>query len=282
MTETVAEKDLVLYEVDEVGVALITWNRPHRSNAWTADMEAEYFGLLGTAAADPAVRAIVVTGAGKHFCPGMDSSFLTATSQSTHGLAPETRQAQTYPTTILKPIVAAIHGACAGTGFIQACMSDVRFAEADSRITAAFVRRGIMAEHGLSVMLPALVGSAHATDILVSGRVLSGDETAAMGLTIRSEPGSAVEDAIAYARDLAVNCSPQAMAMTKQQLHAPLRESLEAARVGALNVWAQLRNHEDFAEGVTSFTERRPPRFAPVGTAEIERLERLWAEAATA
>ncbi|MCU1513004.1 MAG: Enoyl-CoA hydratase/carnithine racemase [Microbacteriaceae bacterium] len=276
MSDAVATEPLVLYEVDEVGVALISWNRPDRNNAWTPEMEVEYFGLLTAAANDPAVRVIVVTGAGKHFCPGMDTGYLSNASNGSRVSAPEDRQPQSFPTTIPKLIVTAIHGACAGTGFIQACMSDVRFAETNSRITAAFSRRGIMAEHGLSVLLPALVGGANATDILMSGRVLSGEETAAMGLTRRSEPGRAVEDALAYARDIAANCSPQALAVTKEQLLRPLRGPLEAARLEALEVWRTLREHNDFKEGVSSFVEKRPPQFAAVDAQVIGELAGLW------
>jgi enoyl-CoA hydratase/carnithine racemase len=258
------------------GVAHLTLNRPERSNAWSPAMEVEYFGLLRRAQADHDVRAIVVSGSGRSFCPGMDTQLLSNSSNGSRDQAPEFREPQTFPATVLKPVIIAIHGACAGTGLIQACMGDVRFAEADARITAAFPRRGIMAEHGLSVLLPALVGRAHALDILLSGRVLSGRETAAMGLTSLSEPGHALEDALAYARDLAANCSPLAMAITKKQLYSRISSELEHARLEAIGIWKSLREHGDFKEGVQSFLERRPPEFAPLGDAEVAEVELIW------
>ncbi|WP_236791977.1 enoyl-CoA hydratase-related protein [Amycolatopsis sp. GM8] len=270
--ETTGEP-LVKYEVND-GVALITWNRPHRRNAWTPAMEAEYFGLLRTAAADGAVRAIVVTGAGGNFCPGTDMTALFDAANGSRANNPEDREPQTLAITIPKPIIAAIEGACAGTGFIQACVCDIRFATPDAKITAAFVRRGIMAEHGLAVLVPALVGTANAMDILLSGRVIRGTEAAQMGLVRLSE--NALDDALAYARDLAANASPQALAVTKMQMYSELRAPVEKARLTALKLWQTLREHDDFKEGVRSFQERRPPRFAPVGEAELDRLEKLW------
>lgn len=276
LTESVRDQETVLYEVND-GVALITWNRPERSNAWTPGMEARYFSLLREADHSPEVRVIVVTGAGRNFCPGMDVDFLSASSNGTRDFDPERREPQTVPTTIRKPLIAAIHGACAGTGFIQASMVDVRFVEADARVTAAFPRRGILIEHGLSALLPALIGRANAADILLSGRVLSGEEIAQMGFAKRSQPGQALADALAYAQDLADHCSPQALAVAKEQLWSALREPLEQARVEALSLWRTMRDHPDFKEGVTSFVERRKPRFAPLGKEELRGVEDLWA-----
>lgn len=276
VTDTVEEKKVVLYEVKN-GVALITWNRPERANAWTPGMEADYFSLLREANSSTDVRVIVVTGAGNNFCPGMDTDFLSASSNGTREFDPELREPQTLPTTIQKPIVAAIRGACAGTGLIQASMADVRFVETDARVTAAFPRRGILAEHGLSVLLPELVGRAHATDILMSGRVLSGEEVAQMGFAKASRPGRALADALAYAQDIADNCAPQALAVAKEQLWSELREPLERARVEALTLWRTMREHADFKEGVASYVERRKPRFAPLGNEQLREVNDLWA-----
>jgi enoyl-CoA hydratase/carnithine racemase len=275
-SERIASEPLVLYELDDFGVALITWNRPHRRNAWTPEMEGEYFSLLRTAAHDPMVRVIVITGADGHFCPGMDAELLESSSNGSRENAPESREPQTVPMTIPKPIVAAIHGACAGTGFIQACVADVRFVTSDAKITAAFARRGIMAEHGLSVLLPMLIGTAHAMDILISGRVVSGEEASRMGLARLSAPGEALADAMAYAREVAVNCSPQAVAITKSQVYGHLAEPLEKARLEALRLWRSLRDHSDFREGVSSFVARRPPQFEPLDEAALENIEEIW------
>jgi enoyl-CoA hydratase/carnithine racemase len=258
-----AESDLVRYDVQD-GVAVISWNRPHRNNAWTPALEDAYFGHLRIAAEDHEVKVIVVTGSGRHFSPGMDMQHLESASNGVHNRPPEEREPQTLPMTIPKPIVSAIRGSCAGTGFIQACVSDVRFVEADAKLTAAFVRRGIMAEHGLAVLLPALVGTANALDILLSGRVLSGAEAAALGFAKLATPGRVLEEALDYAREIAATCSPVALAITKQQVYESISPTLESARLDALNIWKELRAHQDFKEGVASFVERRAPRFAPL------------------
>lgn len=96
-----------------------------------------------------------------------------------------------------------------------------------------------------------------------------------MGLVKRSEPGHAVSDALAYAQEIADNCSPLAMAVSKQQLWGTLREPLEASRVAALTLWRTLREHGDFKEGISSYIERRPPAFAPIGAEDVNRVEEL-------
>ena len=263
---------------DQDGVAVLTLNRPLRRNAWTPQLEREYFDALRQAGDDQGVRVIVVTGSGRDFCPGMDTTLLAESSEGSRAHAPEHREPQTLPLSIPKPIVAAIEGACAGTGFIQACMADVRFAASDAKITAAFSRRGIMVEHGLSVLLPALVGTARALDILVSGRVLSGRESAEMGLSRLSEPGRALDDALEYATAVSERCSPQAVAVSKYQLYKELRGPLEDARQESLHLWRTLREHADFKEGVASFREKRKPAFAPFPPVDPTQRGVLWNE----
>src|SRR3954471_19545225 len=132
-------EDVVLYEVDD-RVALVTLNRPDRMNAWTGEMERRYFDLLQQAADDPDVGAIVVTGAGRGFCPGADMDLLQGIGGGGSGGGPfgEVPRPVTFPTTIPKPIVAAINGACAGVGLVQALMADVRFAASGVKFTTAF------------------------------------------------------------------------------------------------------------------------------------------------
>jgi enoyl-CoA hydratase/carnithine racemase len=257
---------------------LLTWNRPQRRNAWTPQLEQEYFAHLRGAAGDQAVRVIVVTGAQSDFCPGMDLELLTDSSNGSREYAPELRDPQTLPITIPKPIIAAIEGACVGTGFIQACVADVRFAASDAKIGAAFARRGIMAEHGLAVLLPALIGASRAHDILISGRVFTGQESAEMGLTRLSMPGHALEDALAYAQEIAEHCSPLALAVTKNQLYRELKGQLEEARLEALELWRSLREQPDFKEGVASFRAQRLPEFAPLTAATLLELDQMLAE----
>jgi enoyl-CoA hydratase/carnithine racemase len=256
--------ELVTCDIDE-GVAVLTWNRPERRNSWSVPMEEEYFALLRRCTADPDVRAIVVTGAGTSFCPGLDSSALSGIATGTTETRPQDRQPMTYPATVPKPMIAAINGACAGLGLIQALMCDVRIAGAGVKFSTAFARRGIMAEHGIAWLLPRIVGTGRAMDLLLSARVFPAEEALELGLVNRVVPREQVLDAaVAYARDLAENCSPIAMGIMKQQVRAAATQDLELARMESLRLWlGMLKKHPDFAEGIASYLEKRPPKFAP-------------------
>src|SRR5215472_233556 len=135
-----AEAAVTRYEVEE-SVATITLDRPERHNAWTTAMGVQYFDHLERAAADRDVRAIVVTGAGRTFCPGLDMSGLRAVAAA--GEAEGGTRPQTFPLGIPKPIIAAINGACAGIGLSMALMCDIRFAAAGAKLTTSFARRGL-------------------------------------------------------------------------------------------------------------------------------------------
>ncbi|MFL5886533.1 MAG: enoyl-CoA hydratase [Thermoleophilaceae bacterium] len=256
--------DVVLMEVED-RVAILTLNRPDRLNAWTPEMEARYFELLEECAADPDVRAIVVTGAGKGFCAGADMGSLQQIGEA-GGIGEHRPRAQRFATTIPKPIVAAINGACAGIGLVHALYCDVRFAASDAKFTTAFARRGLVAEHGMSWTLPRLVGHARALDLLMSGRVFLGDEAAQLGVVNAAFAGNEVLDkTLAYASDLAENCSPAAMAAMKRQVNADWTRELPDAIETANALMVESLGADDFREGVASFMEKRPPRFAPVG-----------------
>jgi enoyl-CoA hydratase/carnithine racemase len=258
-----ASTEVVLHEVRD-GVAKLTLNRPERLNAWTLEMEARYFGLLEQAADDAAVRVIVVTGAGKGFCAGADMELLQGIGGG--GTPGRPGKPQTFPLTVRKPILAAINGACAGLGLVQALMCDLRFAAAGAKLTTAFVRRGLIAEHGISWVLPRLVGPAHALDLLLSGRVVLAEEALGMGLVNRVVPADSLLDAVmGYARDLAANCSPTSMAAIKQQVYRHFETDLASALKESNELMVASLKRPDFREGVASFVERRPPRFPPLG-----------------
>ena len=168
-----------------------------------------------------------------------------------------------HPLSIPKPVIAAINGPCAGIGLVLAIMCDVRFADAHAKFTTAFARRGLVAEHGISWMLPRLIGPARALDLLLSGRVLLGAEAAQLGLVNRAVDGGAVlEEALAYARELARECSPASMAAMKRQVYADLERSLGESVQDANQLMGVSFTRPDFAEGVQSYMERRPPQFA--------------------
>src|ERR687892_368407 len=128
------ESTTVLHELDGSGVLTLTLNRPERHNAWTRELEDTLFDLLEQAGESPEVRAVVVTGAGRTFCPGLDSGELDRVSQPGQGYDNRDRRKVTLPAFVPKPVVCAINGACAGLGLVLALTSDVRFAAAGAKI----------------------------------------------------------------------------------------------------------------------------------------------------
>jgi enoyl-CoA hydratase/carnithine racemase len=264
----VAQASEVVQRTVEDGVALLTLNRPERLNAWTGAMERAYFDFLQECANSPEVRVIVVTGAGRGFCAGADMQDLQALGEGGVELsaaATQERRAQTFPLSIPKPIIAAINGACAGIGLVQALMCDLRFAADGAKLTTAFARRGLVAEHGISWMLPRLVGPARALDLLLSGRVVLAQEAASLGLLNRViAPERLLEATLDYARELATSSSPASMATMKRQVYGDLQRELPEALAEADRLMLASFAAPDFVEGVTSFLERRDPRFAPL------------------
>jgi enoyl-CoA hydratase/carnithine racemase len=231
-------------------------------------MEHAYFAMLEQCAQAEEVRVIVVTGAGRGFCAGADMQELQALGDGTLTPSAEAheRRAQTFPLSIPKPIIAAVNGACAGIGLVQALMCDLRFAAEGAKLTTAFARRGLVAEHGISWILPRLVGPARALDLLLSSRVLLAEEAHELGLLNRVfAPDRLLEATLDYASDLVVNCSPTSMATMKRQVYADLQRSLPDALAEADRLMLESFTAPDFVEGVTSFLERRDPRFAPLG-----------------
>ena len=253
--------DLVLCDVADA-VATVTLNRPERMNAWTRELELEYFDLVERLDADAAVRAVVLTGAGRGFCPGLDTAVLADRTAGIAGQEGEGRPL-TFPLRLRKPLVAAINGGCAGIGLLQALVADVRFAAAGAKLATSFTRRGLVAEFGSSWLLVRIVGTGHASDLLLSGRTVTAEEAFAIGLVNRVYPPDELLDAAQdYARDLASNCSPMAMQGVKAQLAAEWSRSLEESATDAVAMVRDPVRRVDFAEGVASYNEKRPPRFA--------------------
>ncbi|GAA0929734.1 enoyl-CoA hydratase-related protein [Nonomuraea longicatena] len=256
--------ELVLSEIDQ-GVLTLTFNRPERLNAWTDALGRRYFDLLAEAERNPDVRAVVVTGAGRGFCSGADFETLGALRDGTYDHTPDPRPA-TYPTTIGKPVIAAVNGACAGLGMVHALVCDLVFTAEDAKWTTAFARRGLIAEYGLAWILPRLIGQQRALDILLSGRVFTGAEARELGLAVRAVPGDRLLDETwAYARELAVHSSPASMAVIKRQAWRDWDVTLAESEKAAVAEMLASFGRPDFAEGVSAFLERRPPRFPPLG-----------------
>jgi enoyl-CoA hydratase/carnithine racemase len=259
--------DVVLYEVRESGVAVVTLNRPERMNAWGGGLAAAFYSCLDKAEADPAVRAIVVTGSGRAFCAGADmgdlSSIESANTDSDADISKMVGERHPhFVTTMRKPVIAAINGACSGMGLTQALMCDVRFAAAGAKFTTAFARRGLIAEYGISWILPRVVGWGAALDLLLTGRVFYAEEAAALGMLKEVvAPEDLLSQAIAYAEDIAANCAPSSLAVIKQQVYADTMCDVFEASAVAEKLMHESILRPDFIEGITAFFEKRPPSF---------------------
>lgn len=255
--------ETVIYEVREA-VAHVTLNRPDSLNAWTPELGRAYFDRLQEADADPEARAIVVTGAGRGFCAGADFDYLEEVERNGSSAEPDPRP-QSLPRSLRKPVLAAINGPCAGLGFVMAMMCDIRFAAAGAKLTTAFARRGLIAEYGLSWVLPRATGTSAALDLLLSGRTFLAEEAERLGVVDRlTGEGRAAEEAHVYAVELARCSSPASMATIKRQLYDDLTRDLAEADAAAIEHMEQSFARPDFREGVESFVERRAPNFPPL------------------
>jgi enoyl-CoA hydratase/carnithine racemase len=269
----------ILYEVEEP-TATITLNRPDRLNAWTDRMAAEMKHAMAQAEADERVVSIVLTGAGRGFCAGADLQGLSSLSQGertrtdTSDLSANPGDAEmdegfratyTYLMSIRKPIIAAINGPCAGMALPISLSCDLRFASDRAVFTVAFPQRGLVAEWGVSWLLPRQVGTAQALDMILSGRKVDAHEAERMGLVNRTLPHDDLAKHVAeYARNLAERCSPASMQIAKRQVYEALQEPLGEAHAKAVKLMGESFSRPDFKEGVQSFLDRRPPRFPRV------------------
>jgi enoyl-CoA hydratase/carnithine racemase len=266
----------VLYRVED-GIAVITLNRPDKLNAWRAEMDRDVRAAMKAASADEAVRVIVLTGAGRGFCAGADMNNLQSLAGSGGGTArprpavPEPfdasanedfkRQYSWFPS-VPRPIIAAINGPCAGLGLIMSLYADMRFASDKAVFTTAFARRGLIAEHGVSWLLPRLVGMAHACDLLYSARTVRAPEALAMGLVSRVIPDEQfMPEVMAYARMLATEVSPRSMREMKREMWHAQFQTLAQAIDEANGDMAGSFASADFKEGVAHFVEKRKPQF---------------------
>jgi enoyl-CoA hydratase/carnithine racemase len=264
--EVAVEPPLVLRHGPAAGVAVLTLNRPERGNAWTLELQQAYFDELDAAVADADVRAIVVTGAGTKFCVGADAGALDGFRVAGGLPATADPRPNAHPLSVPKPLIAAVNGSAAGIGLVHALYCDVRFVAEDARLTTAFVRRGLAAEGGISWLLPRIVGRSRALDLLISGRTIDSREAGRLGLADWVLPAAGVLDAaVAYAADLAAHCSPGSMAMVKRQVLAHASADVTTSILESERLMHDALAGPDFAEGIQSFLDRRPPRFPPYG-----------------
>jgi enoyl-CoA hydratase/carnithine racemase len=256
-------QNCVLLDVDSDGVALLTLNRPERRNGWTPQLEARFFDLLEILDRDPVVRVIVVTGAGKTFCPGVDTGRLNTIAGSPLDLTG--RRPPVHAWQFRKPMIAAVNGACAGLGLVLALVCDVRFAAERARFSTAFARRGLAGEYGATWLLPRIIGGGRAADLLLSARVIDAQEAFGIGLVNRVVPGEELlAAALGYARDMAQHCAPSSLAMLRHQLHADSQSDFDTALTAAYLAMTDAVQGSAFREGLASFLAGREPSFPPL------------------
>nr|WP_051637592.1 enoyl-CoA hydratase-related protein [Rhodococcus sp. UNC363MFTsu5.1] len=242
-------------------VRVLTFNRPARLNAWTEELEDQYFDRLEAAADDRAVRAIVVTGAGRGFCSGADLGNLAGVGGVSRTEQVRLRRPRDLPLTIRKPIIGAINGVAAGLGFVEALYCDVRFGGPATRFTTAFARRGLIAEYGIAWLLPRVVGHSRAADLLLSSRMVDAAEAHRIGLIDHFVDGDVLGAAIGYANDLAAQCSPQSMATIKAQLSRHVDQVYRDAVAESETLMHASFQGPDLGEGIASHLEHRAPNF---------------------
>ena len=263
----------IRYDVTE-GIATLTLNRPEKLNAFTAQMRDEMIAVFDETDRDDAVRAVIVTGAGRAFCAGADlssaggSTFDYASRRD--ALREETKVGDVYRdggglVTLrifrsLKPVIGAINGAAVGIGVTMQLPMDIRIASTEARFGFVFARRGIVPEAASSWFLPRLVGVQTALEWCMAGRIFPAQEAFDRGL-VRSlhAPGDLLPAARTLALELTQHSSPVSVAMTRQMLWrmAGAEHPMHAHRLDSRAIQARGRS-SDAREGVASFLEKRP------------------------
>jgi len=259
------------YEVDDP-VALIRLNRPQTLNAFTYQTLREIRHAIDAAAHDARVVGIVVTGNGRGFSSGLDAQVLAAVtkgeqSSSSAGADPNTLPGIfSYLLDVPKPVIAAVNGVAAGGGLILALMSDLRIASASASFTTVFLKRGLIAEHGSSWILPRLVGTGRALDLLWMSEKIDAATALTLGLVDKVvAPDALVDTACDYVRRLATTSSPAAIAETKRLVYRHLGTGyVEALREAELSQNAFVAA-PDAAEGARALLEKRAPTFKRLG-----------------
>jgi len=257
-------------------VATVWLHRPHRHNAWTGTMHQEFRAIFAALETRDDVRAVVVTGTPPAFSVGGDSKALEGHADrggydSGLGAAParpgggDRLDADfAWQLGYRLPIIAAVNGACAGVALALVAFCDLRFVSATAKITTAAPKLGLPAEYGLSWTLPRLVGPTRAADLLLSGRVVTGAETADWGLwnAVLPDGDATLDAALDYARAVADSTGPNAVAATKRQLVADmLRHDPAASVADSLRLLDELMGTAEYREGVNALVEKRPPNF---------------------
>jgi len=256
-----ADRDLRFDFAD--GVAVLTLDRPHDRNAFSGPMAQSLGDAYRECDARDDVRAVVLTGAGAAFCVGADFA-AGAETFAQRDEAEFSADPIAFPAwQVRKPVIAAINGHAIGIGLTLAMQCDIRLAADDAWLAFAHVRRGVLPDAHAHWAVPRAVGFATAAELFLTGRRLRGTEAARLGLVGRALPTADVlPAALEMARDIAVNCAPLSVALSKRLLWES--RSLSRDEVGARETAYHhvVMGRPDALEGVMSFLERRPPRWA--------------------
>ena len=257
----------VLVDVKD-SVATVTFNRPAVLNAMTGPMQIAYCEALAELDADPAVRVVVITGAGRGFCAGADltgGGDFTGAVQESADAAASTDVAFDTPLRMRTPTIAAINGPSAGMGTAYALMADVRFAGTSARIGTTFARLGLVAEWGMAHTLVGIAGQSVAADLLLSGRYVDAQEALSLGLVSRVLPDDELlPAAYAWAQAVADGTSPRSHAAIKEQLRrVAAGESREDGFARSVQEMFDSFGWPDLPAAVEAFRAKRPPQFPP-------------------
>jgi enoyl-CoA hydratase/carnithine racemase len=270
------------------GVATVTLNRPEKLNAVTSVLLRELLSAFDEADADDAVRAVIVTGAGRAFCAGADLSAGTQAFDRSRRERPEAdgehRDGGGLVTLRIydmkKPVIAAINGPAVGFGVTMTLPMDIRIASASARIGFVFSRRGVVPEACSTWFLPRLVGMERAAEWVYTGRVFGAEEAQAGGLVSRVVPPEALlSTAVALAREIADNTSAISVALARQMMWKLLGADhpMEGHRLDSRGMdWTG--RSADAREGVASFLEKRPPRFSLRPSRDMPPFYPWWSE----
>jgi enoyl-CoA hydratase/carnithine racemase len=275
----------IRYEIDD-SILTVTLDRPEKLNAFTPTMMEELLDAFDRADADDAVRAVILTGAGRAFCAGADLStgseaFYRSGTHEARSID-QHRDGGGRVTLRLfeskKPVIAAINGAAVGVGITMTLPADVRIASSAARMGFVFARRGIVPEACSSWFLPRLVGISQAAEWVYTGRIFSAEEARAGGLVSRVvAPEALLGAARALAEEIARNTSPVSVTLSRQLLWRMLGADhpMEAHRIDSKCIYAMARS-PDAQEGVASFFEKRPPRFTMRPSSDLPSFYPWW------
>jgi 2-(1,2-epoxy-1,2-dihydrophenyl)acetyl-CoA isomerase len=255
---------LLVVDTDR-GVRTIILNRPERLNAVNPLLSVEFPAAMAEAAADESVRVVVIAGAGRGFCAGLD---LTDPARPRGGSRGETLDDLAWVgrwvlavTQCDKPVIAAMHGAAAGAGLGLALACDIRLLSSDAKLTTGYVRRGLSPDAGVSWFLPRLVGHARATELILTARDIEPAEALAIGIASHVYDEDSFADEVASYADALARGAPIAMALSKRLLlsssETPLVPHLKA-ELASIKV---AFNTKDVAEAMQAFVQKRQPTF---------------------